>query len=271
MKSIANLSEEERLVLEELKSGIQRELPGCSFRLTVFGSKARGDADPDSDTDVLVEVDIPHISFAEKRRLQRIAGEISLESGSCSVSLSSISIPGKKRATTRYSRTYGKKESRYESKRGRGIDGQARRSLAATELLLQQDYSDFAVSRAYYAMFYAAQALLLTRNVRRIKHSDIIAAFNERFIRGGELPRKLFLFLRDAFEDRAEGDYGLAEVSREQASTNISAGASLSKRSRTRYPSGLKRPRMADGAIQLSQAASSTAMARRLPRSRRAA
>jgi uncharacterized protein (UPF0332 family) len=73
-------------------------------------------------------------------------------------------------------------------------------------------------------MFYAAQALLLTRNIRRTKHSGIIAAFNEQFIRAGELSRELFMFLRDAFEDRAEGDYGLAEVSREQASTNISAG-----------------------------------------------
>ena len=55
----------------------------------------------------------------------------------------------------------------------------ARRSRAAAELLLDQHYSDFAVSRAYYAMFYAAQALLLTRNIRRTKHSGMIAAFNE--------------------------------------------------------------------------------------------
>ena len=106
----------------------------------------------------------------------------------------------------------------------RELMDKAGRSLAAAELLLQQGYNDFAASRAYYAMFYAVQALLLTRNVRRTKHSGIIAAFNERFIRGGELPRNLFLFLRDAFEDRAEADYGLAEVSREQAGTHISAG-----------------------------------------------
>lgn len=100
----------------------------------------------------------------------------------------------------------------------------ARRSLEAAELLLAQGYNDFAVSRAYYAMFYASQALLLTRNVRRTKHSGIIAAFNEQFVRGGELPRRLFMSLRDAFEDRAEGDYGLAEISREQVDNDLSAG-----------------------------------------------
>jgi uncharacterized protein (UPF0332 family) len=34
-------------------------------------------------------------------------------------------------------------------------------SLQAAELLQREGYLDFAASRAYYAMFYAAQALLL--------------------------------------------------------------------------------------------------------------
>jgi uncharacterized protein (UPF0332 family) len=100
----------------------------------------------------------------------------------------------------------------------------ARRSLAAAEVLAQQGYNDFATSRTYYAMFYAAQALLLTRDARRTKHSGIIAAFNELFVHTGELPQELFLWLRDAFEDRAEGDYGFAAISEEQASAGIDVG-----------------------------------------------
>ncbi len=72
-------------------------------------------------------------------------------------------------------------------------------------------------------MFYAAQALLLTQDVRRSKHSGVITAFNEHFIRSGELPRRFFLMLRDGFEDRAEGDYGLATISGEQARAEIAA------------------------------------------------
>lgn len=99
----------------------------------------------------------------------------------------------------------------------------ARRSLHAAERLLRDGDNDFAVSRAYYAMFYAAQALLLTRDVRRSKHSGVIAAFNEHFIQSEELPRQLFLRLRDGFEDRAEGDYGLTVISGEQARAGITA------------------------------------------------
>ena len=73
-------------------------------------------------------------------------------------------------------------------------------------------------------MFYTACALLLTRNLRRSKHSAVLAAFNAEFIQGGELSAELFALLRDGFEDRAEGDYGLVAISREQASAGI-AGA----------------------------------------------
>lgn len=99
----------------------------------------------------------------------------------------------------------------------------ARRSLHAAERLAQDGDYDFSVSRAYYAMFYGAQALLLTRDIRRSKHSGVIAAFNQQFIQSGEISRHHFLGLRDAFEDRAEGDYALMVISEEQARSGIAA------------------------------------------------
>jgi uncharacterized protein (UPF0332 family) len=39
----------------------------------------------------------------------------------------------------------------------------ARYSLAAAELLTSEGYHDIAASRAYYAMFYVAEALLFPR------------------------------------------------------------------------------------------------------------
>ena len=72
-------------------------------------------------------------------------------------------------------------------------------------------------------MFYTACALLLTRNIRRSKHSAVLAAFNAEFIRTGELPGELFALLRDGFEDRAESDYGLVAISREQAVAGIAS------------------------------------------------
>lgn len=104
-----------------------------------------------------------------------------------------------------------------------GLLAKARRSVKADERLLRDGDYDFAVSRAYYAMFYVAQAMLLTRNVRRSTHSDVIAAFQEQFVRPGDVPERFFHVLRDGFEDRAEGDYGFAEIGREQAETGIEA------------------------------------------------
>ena len=105
----------------------------------------------------------------------------------------------------------------------------AHRSVAAAERLLAGGDSDFAVSRAYYAMFYAARALLLTRDIRCSKHSSVIAAFNQQFVREGKVSHQYFIGLRDAFDDRAEGDYGLAVISVEQAEAGIAAARAFVK------------------------------------------
>ena len=81
MRTVEDLPETERGVLGQLRKKIQQEFPEWSFRMTLFGSRARGDAEPDSDMDVLLEVDVEHVSFAEKQRVRRVAGETSIDSG----------------------------------------------------------------------------------------------------------------------------------------------------------------------------------------------
>ena len=53
----------------------------------------------------------------------------------------------------------------------------ARASQRAAILLQSQSYPDFAASRIYYAMFYAAQALLLDRGLSFSSHAAVMAAF----------------------------------------------------------------------------------------------
>jgi predicted nucleotidyltransferase len=81
MRTLQNLSEVERRLVADLRRRLGAELPGIGFRMTVFGSRARGDAEPDSDLDVLVEVDVEHVSFPDKQRLRRVATEVSIASG----------------------------------------------------------------------------------------------------------------------------------------------------------------------------------------------
>jgi uncharacterized protein (UPF0332 family) len=55
----------------------------------------------------------------------------------------------------------------------------AEHAIRAAEILLDADEGDFAAGRAYYAMFYVAEALLVERGRRFRKHSAIHAAFSE--------------------------------------------------------------------------------------------
>lgn len=83
----------------------------------------------------------------------------------------------------------------------------ARESLEAAQLLLQQGYHDFAASRGYYAMFYAAEAALLSKGLSFSKHSAVVAAFGQHLAAPGEVLTHLHRYLLDAFDLRMIGDY----------------------------------------------------------------
>lgn len=86
-------------------------------------------------------------------------------------------------------------------------------------------------------MFYVAQAMLLTRDIRRCKHSGVIAAFQQQFVKTGEVPESFFHLLRDGFEDRAEGDHGLLEIGLEQAEAGIQSARQFVEEMATRLES----------------------------------
>ena len=52
----------------------------------------------------------------------------------------------------------------------------AERSLRAGQNLFSQGDYDFAISRAYYVMFYCAEALLLTKNLKFSTHSEVLSS-----------------------------------------------------------------------------------------------
>ena len=84
----------------------------------------------------------------------------------------------------------------------------AQQSLAAARLLLGNDYTDFAASRAYYAMFYAAEALLEGDGLSFSSHSGVISAFGREFARTNRVPAKFHRYLIEAQNLRTTGDYG---------------------------------------------------------------
>jgi len=85
----------------------------------------------------------------------------------------------------------------------------ARDSRQAAALLAGANFREFAAARAYYAMFYAAQALLLERRLSYNNHSAVIAAFGCEFAKTGMLDPRLHRYLLDAQDLRNVGDYGI--------------------------------------------------------------
>ncbi|MCZ7627288.1 MAG: DNA-binding protein [Candidatus Methylomirabilota bacterium] len=94
----------------------------------------------------------------------------------------------------------------------------AKESLDAARSLLRDGYPDFAASRAYYAMFYVAEALLAIMGQSYRKHSAVITAFGLEYAKQAKLDAKFHQYLIAAQNYRNVGDYGIeAHVSKADA------------------------------------------------------
>ncbi len=83
----------------------------------------------------------------------------------------------------------------------------SKRYLKSAEMLLDDNDCDSSVSRTYYAMFYSAQAVLLTKNLSFSSHKGVISAFGEHFVKPQTFPKEMGRELNRAFEKRQLGDY----------------------------------------------------------------
>ena len=101
----------------------------------------------------------------------------------------------------------------------------ARQSLSAAKLLLNNGFPDYAASRAYYAMFYIAEAFLDGEGMSFSSHAAVIGAFGRKFARIGRVPVEFHRFSIDAQDLRNSGDYGgIDTVTVEQAAEQINYG-----------------------------------------------
>ncbi|ASC72588.1 hypothetical protein XM38_035460 [Halomicronema hongdechloris C2206] len=98
----------------------------------------------------------------------------------------------------------------------------AQQSLEAAKLLLTNDYPDYATSRAYYSMFYIAEAFLEGEGLAFSKHSAVIAAFGREFAKPRRVSPDFHRFLIEAQELRTTSDYGqLNAITVDQAAEQI--------------------------------------------------
>jgi uncharacterized protein (UPF0332 family) len=83
----------------------------------------------------------------------------------------------------------------------------ARSSLTAAKKLLEELLFAESISRSYYAMFYAAKALLLLDGIDVSKHSAVAAAFGREYAKAGKIDPRYHRMLLDGFEWRQKSDY----------------------------------------------------------------
>ena len=89
----------------------------------------------------------------------------------------------------------------------RALLSKARSSREEVVLLIENGYLETAVARAYYGMFYLAQALLLEKDITPSSHKHTIVAFGREFSKEEVLPRRLHAYLSQGQVDRIDADY----------------------------------------------------------------
>jgi len=83
----------------------------------------------------------------------------------------------------------------------------AKQKLAVAQEMIKLSYFDDAISRAYYAMLYAAKALLLSIDVDAKSHSGVLNQFGKHFIKTGKLDKQYSRMFALALRAREVSDY----------------------------------------------------------------
>ncbi len=100
----------------------------------------------------------------------------------------------------------------------RDFTEKAEKFLRTAEQALGIEDYDSCVSRCYYAMFFMAEAVLLTKSLTASSHKGVISLFGEHFVKTTILERNLGKALNDAYDKRLVGDYGMGfTINKQQA------------------------------------------------------
>jgi uncharacterized protein (UPF0332 family) len=90
-------------------------------------------------------------------------------------------------------------------------------ALEVADSLYKQGFPQDAASKVYYAMFYAAQALLKAEDIEVVKHSAVESALGYYFAKTGRIDPKYHRMLINARKVREIVDYDIQEEIAEPA------------------------------------------------------
>jgi uncharacterized protein (UPF0332 family)/predicted nucleotidyltransferase len=230
--NLAHLKANDRQAVEAFVEALRRDLENRLLLLALFGSKARGDDLPDSDIDFLVVTDGEPRDL--ERRLNSLTTDTDLEFG---VLINTL-VFGRERWTDFAGRRAAfwlnaqrdgmlmlrsprlpdslvtgrltgdqQSDHRPEVTSYMASAWQALRT-AESEFIQAIDYLVIS-DRAYYAAFYAANAVLATRGLQSSQHPSVLAMFRQLFVKTGEMEAACLHDYEETLKRRLLSDYDL--------------------------------------------------------------
>jgi len=225
---LRHLAPRERDALAGLISWLREKWSDYIAHVWLFGSKARGDSDAESDVDLLI---VAHEGDDELREeVGRIAYDLSLEHD---VLLCEHVVNG-----WRFAQMRARREPLYRNISREGIDLWASETIPTTvtedrtpydvgtpddylQHRLRRSHEDLAWARgalergeyrlalnqAYYAVFHLTAVVLANLDVVRRRHSGVESAFHEYLIKPGLIEPEYGRFYREARQWRENADY----------------------------------------------------------------
>lgn len=98
----------------------------------------------------------------------------------------------------------------------------AKEALTAAKNLLEDELFADSISRAYYAIFHAARAVLLTKEIDPDSHSGAITMFGLHFVKTGLIEERFGKIFNEAKDARELGDYIVTkEFTKEETSKRV--------------------------------------------------
>lgn len=103
--------------------------------------------------------------------------------------------------------------------------GRAREMLQVAQANLEDGFYGSAINRAYYAIFYAASALLLTKGETKSKHSGVISTFRRLFIKTGLIETEYSDIYGTVMDARMDSDYDMVYEAEENTARKLLSDA----------------------------------------------